>query len=90
MINFGVNIYALDIDMHTAQELAAINNADNVLRYLDAVVAKVVCIKDWIHVNVIIILPFTFNIFILIALLIFLVDGDGRSQKGRETQREGK
>lgn len=40
LINFGVNIYALDIDMHTAQELAAINNADNVLRYLDAVVAK--------------------------------------------------
>ena len=34
-------MYALDIDMHTAQELAAINNADNVLRYLDAVVAKV-------------------------------------------------
>ena len=46
LINFGVNIYALDIDMHTAQELAAINNADNVLRYLDAVVAKVVCIRD--------------------------------------------
>ena len=90
MINFGVNIYALDIDMHTAQELAAINNADNVLRYLDAVVAKVVCTKDWTHVNVIIILPFTFNIYILIALLIFLVDGDGRSQKGRKTQREGK
>ena len=54
MINFGVNIYALDIDMHTAQELAAINNADNVLRYLDAVVAKVVCRNDWTHVNVII------------------------------------
>ena len=64
-------MYALDIDMHTAQELAAINNADNVLRYLDAVVAKVVCTKDWTHVNVIIILPFTFNIYILIALLIF-------------------
>ena len=56
--------------MHTAQELAAINNADNVLRYLDAVVAKVVCTKACTHVNVIII-PFTFNIYILIALLIF-------------------
>ena len=78
--------------MHTAQELAAINNADNVLRYLDAVVAKVVCTKACTHINVIIriILPFTFNIYILIALLIFLVDGDGRSQKGRKTQREGK
>ena len=40
--------------MHTAQELAAINNADNVLRYLDAVVAKVVCTKACTHVNVII------------------------------------
>ena len=74
--------------MHTAQELAAINNADNVLRYLDAVVAKVICTKDWTHVNVII--TFTFNIYILIALLIFLVDGDGRSQKGRKIQRKGK
>ena len=41
LVNFGVNLYALDIDMHTPQELAAINNADNVLRYLDAVIAKV-------------------------------------------------
>ena len=41
LVNFGVNLYALDIDTHTPHELAAINNADNVLRYLDAVVAKV-------------------------------------------------
>jgi len=40
LVNFGVNLYALDIDTHTPHELAAINNADNVLRYLDAVVAK--------------------------------------------------
>ena len=41
LVNFGVNVYALDIDMHTAQELAAINNADHILRYLDAAIAKV-------------------------------------------------
>lgn len=36
LVQFGVNIYALDIDHHSAQDLAAINNRDNILRYLDA------------------------------------------------------
>lgn len=36
LVQFGVNLYALDIDHHSAQDLAAINNRDNILRYLDA------------------------------------------------------
>uniref|UniRef100_A0A182WL37 NAD(+) ADP-ribosyltransferase n=1 Tax=Anopheles minimus TaxID=112268 RepID=A0A182WL37_9DIPT len=36
LVRFGANIYALDIDHHSAQDLAAINNRDKVLRYLDA------------------------------------------------------
>ncbi|XP_055608989.1 pre-mRNA splicing regulator USH1G [Uranotaenia lowii] len=36
LVQFGVNLYAMDIDNHTAQDLAAINNRDNILRYLDA------------------------------------------------------
>uniref|UniRef100_A0AAG5DI85 SAM domain-containing protein n=1 Tax=Anopheles atroparvus TaxID=41427 RepID=A0AAG5DI85_ANOAO len=39
LVQFGVNIYALDIDHHSAQDLAAINNRDNILRYLDAAAA---------------------------------------------------
>lgn len=40
LVQFGVNLYALDIDNHTAQDLAAINNRDNILRYLDAAAAN--------------------------------------------------
>lgn len=40
LVQFGVNLYALDIDHHSAQDLAAINNRDNILRYLDAAAAN--------------------------------------------------
>lgn len=40
LIKFGVNIYALDIDRHNAKDLAAINNRDEILRYLDAAAAN--------------------------------------------------
>lgn len=39
LVQFGVNIYALDIDHHTGKDLAAINNRDNILRYLDSAAA---------------------------------------------------
>lgn len=35
LVKFGANIYALDIDNHNPQQLAAINNRDEILRYLD-------------------------------------------------------
>nr|XP_017008487.2 LOW QUALITY PROTEIN: Usher syndrome type-1G protein homolog [Drosophila takahashii] len=35
LVKFGVNIYALDIDKHSAKDLAAINGRDEILRYLD-------------------------------------------------------
>ncbi|ALC42338.1 Sans [Drosophila busckii] len=40
LIKFGVNIYALDIDRHNAKDLAAINNRDEILRYLDTAAAN--------------------------------------------------
>ncbi|XP_030388574.1 Usher syndrome type-1G protein homolog [Scaptodrosophila lebanonensis] len=40
LVKFGVNIYALDIDKHTAKDLAAINNRDEILRYLDTAAAQ--------------------------------------------------
>lgn len=40
LVNFGVNIWALDIDFHTAKDLAAINNRDEILRFLDTAIAK--------------------------------------------------
>ncbi|XP_055623211.1 pre-mRNA splicing regulator USH1G [Toxorhynchites rutilus septentrionalis] len=40
LVQFGVNLYALDIDNHSAQDLAAINNRDAILRYLDAASAN--------------------------------------------------
>lgn len=40
LINFGVNMYGLDIDMHTPQELAAMNDCTEILQYLDAVHSK--------------------------------------------------
>jgi len=39
LINFGVSLWALDIDQHNPKELAAINNKDNVLKLLDAAIA---------------------------------------------------
>lgn len=35
LVKFGANIYALDIDNHNPQQLAAINNRDEILNYLD-------------------------------------------------------
>lgn len=40
LINFGANPFAMDVDGHTAQELAAINGRDDILRYLDQATAK--------------------------------------------------
>lgn len=40
LTKFGVNPFALDIDRHTAKDLAAINNRDDILRYLDASTAN--------------------------------------------------
>lgn len=40
LVNFGCNIFAMDIDGRTAQELAGMNSRDEILRYLDSVQAK--------------------------------------------------
>ncbi len=40
LMNYGVNIYAKDIDYHTAKELAAMNDRQEILRYLDEQAAK--------------------------------------------------
>lgn len=40
LVNFGANVYSMDIDEHTPQELAGINNRDEILRYLDNATAK--------------------------------------------------
>lgn len=39
LVKFGANIFALDIDSHNPQQLAAINNREDILRYLDAAAA---------------------------------------------------
>lgn len=40
LVNFGVNLWALDIDFHSAKDLAAINSREDILRYLDAAIGK--------------------------------------------------
>ena len=40
LVNFGVNMWALDIDYHTPKDLAAINNKEEILRFLDAAIDK--------------------------------------------------
>ncbi|XP_063867151.1 pre-mRNA splicing regulator USH1G-like isoform X2 [Scylla paramamosain] len=40
LVNFGVNVWALDNDLHTAKDMAAMNSKDDILRYLDSVYAK--------------------------------------------------
>ena len=40
LVKFGVNLYALDIDKHSAKDLAAINSRDDILRYLDTATAN--------------------------------------------------
>ena len=39
LVNFGANIFSLDIDMHTPKELAAMNDCQEILRYLDDIAA---------------------------------------------------
>lgn len=40
LVKYGANIFALDIDNHNPQQLAAINNREDILRYLDAATAN--------------------------------------------------
>ena len=40
LVNFGANLWALDNDFHTCKDLAAIRSRDEILRYLDTVIAK--------------------------------------------------
>lgn len=40
LMNYGVNLYAKDIDYHTAKELAAMNDHQDILRYLDEQTAR--------------------------------------------------
>ncbi|XP_023330781.1 Usher syndrome type-1G protein homolog isoform X2 [Eurytemora carolleeae] len=36
LVNFGVNIWDLDIDLHTSKDLAAINSKEEILKFLDS------------------------------------------------------
>jgi len=36
LVNFGVNIWDLDIDQHTPKDLAAINSKEDILKFLDS------------------------------------------------------
>ncbi|CAL4063708.1 unnamed protein product [Meganyctiphanes norvegica] len=38
--NFGANIWALDNELHTAKELSAMNDREDILRYLDSACTK--------------------------------------------------
>lgn len=40
LVNWGANLWSMDIDFHTPKELAAMNNREDILRYLDGVAAK--------------------------------------------------
>lgn len=40
LVKFGCNIWALDIDRHSARELAAINGRENILQFLDITQAE--------------------------------------------------
>ncbi|XP_020707846.1 Usher syndrome type-1G protein homolog isoform X2 [Athalia rosae] len=40
LVKFGTNIWSLDIDRHSARELAAINGRDEILQYLDLAQAE--------------------------------------------------
>jgi hypothetical protein len=39
LVKFGANLFLVDIDSHTACQLSAINNREDILRYLDAAAA---------------------------------------------------
>jgi len=41
LVSFGVNAWRQDIDLHTPQELAAMNDKHEILRYLDNVTSKI-------------------------------------------------
>ncbi|KRT86887.1 Ankyrin repeat-containing protein, partial [Oryctes borbonicus] len=41
LVNFGANIYAMDIDERTPKELAGINDREDIMKYLDSVSARV-------------------------------------------------
>lgn len=40
LVSFGINLWALDNDYHTAKDVAAINNREEVVKFLDNVIAK--------------------------------------------------
>ncbi|XP_057367140.1 pre-mRNA splicing regulator USH1G-like [Daphnia carinata] len=40
LMNYGINLFAKDIDYHTATELAAMNDQQEILRYLDEQTAR--------------------------------------------------
>ncbi|KAL0279463.1 UNVERIFIED_CONTAM: hypothetical protein PYX00_001012 [Menopon gallinae] len=40
LANFGANLWSLNCEMHTPKELAALNNREEVLRFLDETMAK--------------------------------------------------
>ncbi|CAL1299278.1 unnamed protein product [Larinioides sclopetarius] len=40
LVNFGVSLWSLDNDFHTASNVAAMNQRDEIIRYLDDVVAR--------------------------------------------------
>ncbi|KFM66455.1 Usher syndrome type-1G protein-like protein, partial [Stegodyphus mimosarum] len=40
LVNFGVSLWALDNDFHTASNVAAMNQREEIIRYLDDVVAR--------------------------------------------------
>lgn len=40
LVKFGCNIWSLDIDRHSARQLAAINGRENILQFLDAAQAE--------------------------------------------------
>ncbi|KAK9688309.1 Ankyrin repeats (3 copies) [Popillia japonica] len=40
LVNFGANIYAMDIDERTPKELSGINDREDIMKYLDSVAAK--------------------------------------------------
>ncbi len=40
LVSFGVNLWALDNDFHTAKDVAAINHREDIIQFLDQVIAK--------------------------------------------------
>ncbi|XP_076333942.1 SAM_USH1G_HARP domain-containing protein Sans isoform X1 [Tachypleus tridentatus] len=40
LVNFGVNLWAMDNDFHTAKDIAAINQRNEILKFLDQVLSR--------------------------------------------------